>query len=80
MTYLTREEVEILRSCLGLDHFRRENPSKNYLNVLTPKQMPVVEGLIERGYMVTQKISGMTETTHYKATDAGRVAVLDQPW
>lgn len=82
MTHLTDEETSILRRTLGLGKFNRTNPTRNQLWMADAGDYLMhIELLIERGYMTTDSIIGPKgKRFFYKATDAGRVAVLDMPW
>lgn len=82
MVHLTPEEASVLRQTLGLSYYNRENPRRNHLyQDDADKVASVVSGLIQRGYLSHAYTFGPTgRIPFYKATDAGRFAVLEQKW
>lgn len=82
MTHLTEEETDILRECLGLSYWNRENPTRNRLDWTAKNDIPVGKLLRRRYLKIAASCSMESCATEwfYKATDAGRIAVMDQPW
>lgn len=80
MTHLTEEEAHLLRATLGLSYWNRTEPQRNHLRP-DAKHERVVDKLVERGFLVPAEIIGQGgKEVYYKATDAGRVVVLDARW
>jgi hypothetical protein len=82
MVHLTSEEISLLRQALGLSYYNRENAKRNWLAMADAEKYPqALSSLIERGYMAEDYTFGMGgKEPFYKATDAGRFAVLEQKW
>lgn len=80
MTHLTEEETYLLRATLGLSYWNRENPQRNYVT-RDDKTGRTIDKLVARDFLAQDSLIGQGgREIYYKATDAGRVAVLDAPW
>lgn len=82
MTHMTKEETALLRQALGLSFYCRQNPTRNLLFLHYAEKYPeALASLLERGFLVKDSTIGQGGVEHfYKATDAGREGVYDQPW
>lgn len=80
MTYLTPHETDLLRHTLGLSKWNKETPGRNFIQAGLVEDIPVIAGLVERGYMKEKVLNGLTRQVHYIATPAGIEAVRDQRW
>ena len=80
MTHLTPQETDLLRRTLGLNKWNKETPERNFIRAALTEDIPVIAGLVERGYMKEKVINGQTRQVHYIATPAGIEAVRDQRW
>lgn len=82
MTHLDSDERMVLRRTLGLSFYCRTEPTRNWLgSVDAEKYADTVAALEQRGFLAKDKTHGQGGVEwFYKTTDAGRIAVLDQPW
>lgn len=82
MVFLSKEETALLRQALGLSYYNRENPTRNRLFTGDAEKYPAaIASLLEREYMAVDHTFGPGgKEPYYKATDAGRFAVLEQKW
>lgn len=86
MTHLTPEEARVLRITLGLHETNRRGITQNYLHpYYAAMYADAVASLLQRGFLYVRdkefKATYRTiEAGTHAATDAGRVAVLDEPW
>lgn len=80
MIHLTEDETAVLRDALGLSYWNRQDPQRNYCH-RTDKTSTTIDGLVKRGFLKQDEVLGQGgREVYYKATDTGRVAVLDARW
>lgn len=82
MTFLSDDEVSLLRNALGLGGLSKTLPLRNALHPAYAERYPVAfKSLMDRGYLrLTDKPAKGGDWFFYAATDAGRVACLDARW
>lgn len=86
MTFLTPEETAVLRLTLGLHATCRRGITRNFVPAsYVPQYQAAIDSLVARGFMyVREKEFKATYQVipagSYAVTEAGRVAVLDEPW
>lgn len=84
MTFLSDDEVSLLRNALGLGINGRTLIMRNRLHQEYAKRKPeAFKSLMDRGYL-KERTDPDAKHEHrrlfYSATDAGREACLMQPW
>lgn len=82
MSTLTEEQTALLRQALGLTSENNDNPTKNRVD-RTPQNKLTIHSLQRLRYLRMTSGCSMSDgrvTDYYYVTDAGKEAVLAQPW
>lgn len=80
MSELTQKETDLLRRTLGLTKSRPDKHERNYIIGAFDDEIPVLQQLVARGYMLVMRVKGQSVETYYKATKDGFEAVKLKPW
>ena len=82
MSDLNEEQTALLRQALGLSSENHDNPTKNRFD-RTPQNKLTINGLQRLRYLRMTSECSMQDgrmVDYYYVTDAGKEAVLAQPW